>query len=550
MAAHRRVNRTLLSVGCQTILLCAVSTVFAADPAHVRNIEFERQPIFSQADRERFTWLPLAWVDRMHVDTRVSVIREELLFTEGTLVDQEQLDESARKLRETGFFSDVDIFAVAVASDSVDVRIVTRELWTTAIDASYEKFEDELLWSLRFRERNFLGSARSFEFGRTKDLDRSSWIVGLGDRQLFGGKWRGNVVRAKADDGDAFAWSLSRPFFELTDRYQLRSSYFQGGSAPRYYLSRDRYIRPHLDYTEFTVVGQRRAFVGPTSVWRFGLGFSLRHQRFASFRTLEVRDPSGPTGETASLGADPAENRRWHTPLVSIERQTRDYAQTRFLFEMGRVEDIPLGWDFEVQLGWTTRVLNSSETGAYFQVRQDYFLHHGGGSFDRVQINGGGLVRAGEASNTSMRLQLSTYRPLGESTLAAASVLGAMGDGLDRHRAFNLGLASGLRAARFRELTGDRLLRGNAELRWVHRPGLWSFLTPGLAAFGDFGTAWFESERDLSSSDIRGAIGAGLRLGFSRAANEVPIRVDLAWPLLYPSEQGSPVLSIGTGHVF
>ncbi len=538
----------VVAVMCQT--LCWGEPGNAGEMPVVRQVELHRQPIFSAADRARFKWLPLAWVDRLHVDTRESVIRRELVFEEGQRVTQEQIDESARKLRETGFFSDVEVQTIPVSADSVDIRILTRELWTTAVDFSYEKFEDEKLWSFRLRERNFLGSARSFDIGRSQDLDRASWSVGVGDRQLFGGRWRGNFFRASADDGQSFGWSLARPFFELTDRHQFSSRYFHGGIAPRYYLSRGRYLRPHLDYTELEVLAQSRFAVHAEAVWRWGIGFALRHQRFESLRTLEILDPSGPTGETGSLPLDPEENRRWHTPLLSLERQTRKYVQTRYLFEMGRVEDIPIGSDFELRLGWTTRALWSSESGLYFKASEQFFASHGGGSFDRVEISAGGLLRGDDVSDARVQAQLAIYRPLGSSTVAAASVLGAMGAELERHRVFILGLESGLRAARFRELTGDRLLRGNMELRWVHRPGWWGFVTPGLAAFGDVGTAWFESERDLSSGDLRGAIGVGMRLGFNRAANEVPIRVDLAWPLLYPSEQGSPVLSIGTGHVF
>ena len=106
------------------------------------------------------------------------------------------------------------------------------------------------------------------------------------------------------------------------------------------------------------------------------------------------------------------------------------------------------------------------------------------------------------------------------------------------------------RAARYRELAGDRLLRGNAELRLIKTSGLFRLITPGVVVFSDFGTAWFEDQSEFTWSRVRGAYGFGSRLGFTRAAADVPIRIDFAWPMLYPTVQPSPVISIGTGHLF
>jgi hemolysin activation/secretion protein len=87
-------------------------------------------------------------------------------------------------------------------------------------------------------------------------------------------------------------------------------------------------------------------------------------------------------------------------------------------------------------------------------------------------------------------------------------------------------------------------------LRAVYTPGLYDLITPGLVVFADHGTAWLEDERDFRWSQVRGAVGAGLRLGFNRGSADLPIRIDLAWPVFYPAEQSAPVLSIGTRHLF
>ena len=160
------------------------------------------------------------------------------------------------------------------------------------------------------------------------------------------------------------------------------------------------------------------------------------------------------------------------------------------------------------------------------------------------------VLWGGGAENARNWIQWSSYRFLGPGWSAGVSALGGGGSELDRDEVFTLGLESGLRAARFRELAGDRILRANAELRWVYTPGFLDLVTPGITGFFDAGTAWFEEDRDFLWQEVRGAVGVGLRIGFNRAANEVPIRVDLGWPVLYPSDEDGPVLSVGTGQVF
>jgi hemolysin activation/secretion protein len=132
----------------------------------------------------------------------------------------------------------------------------------------------------------------------------------------------------------------------------------------------------------------------------------------------------------------------------------------------------------------------------------------------------------------------------------AWGVTAGIASSIDRSQVYHLGLDSGLRAARYRELSGDRLLRGNAELRLTKTSGLLRLVTPGVVVFSDFGSAWFEDDADFRWDQVRGAYGVGLRLGLTRAAADVPIRIDFAWPMLYPTEQPSPVISIGTGQIF
>lgn len=515
----------------------------------IREVRLERTPVFSESERDAARWLPLGLVNRLHANTRAGVIRRELVFGTGDRLDPLDLDESERKLRALRIFRRVEIDTIAVSADTVDVVVRTQELWTTAIDANYEKFEDQRLWNVQMRERNFLGTARSIELERSVDIDRSSWTFGAADPQLFGTRWLAAVRFNAADDGDALSATLGRPFFRLDDEWSWLGTVSDRTSSPRFYIDDTRYVRPEGEFTDLRIGVARRLHSGPAGVWRWSLGYGLRTQELGASAPLPVSDAVGELGETFDFPAQPSENRSWRTPYVGIERRTRTYEKLRFVNAMGSVEDVPIGPEFELRTGWTTRALGSTQGGTYVFANGSWFGWLSRLWLYRVQTQLEGLVDAGGTDLRSVTTVAGYHTLRPGLSLALGSVFG-MASRADRHRVFGLGLESGLRAARFRELSGDRLWRTHAELRAIYTKGLWGVITPGIAVFGDVGTAWFESSTDFRTDLLRGAVGVGLRIGFDRAANDVPIRVDLAWPVLYPIDQSSPVLSVGTGHVF
>ncbi len=515
----------------------------------VRRIHFDRGPIFSKEDRERLSWLPLGLVDVFHVDTRYYVIRRELVFAAGDRIGDEDLSESARRLRSTGFFGDASLEVVPVVADTVDVIVHTREIWTTAVNVTYEKFESELLWSAQLRERNFLGTARSFSVSRREDADRITWSFGLGDRQMFGGRWRGNLNFADSDDGSSSAWSIARPFFRVTSEWSLEAAYFNGGSRPRYYINGDQYIRPQGSFNSARVFLNHRARITGGAVWRVGGGVQISDQRFNTEAGLSVLDAEGDTETEVDLGAGVDENRDLRIPFVHVSRASRRFTEQRYLFSMGRIEDLPVGLETSLELGWATRAAGGSQSGLWFDARQRWIADR---NTTLLVVGGGSRGLLGSDKVTDLRASgfASLYQSLHERMRLVVGVLGATADAIDRDQVFTLGLESGLRAARFREFAGDRLVRANVELRWIYTPGILDLATPGFALFGDFGHAWFEAEDDLRISSVRGAVGFGFRFGFNRGSEEAPIRIDLAWPVLYDNGRDGAVLSIGTGQVF
>lgn len=531
------------------LALCVLLPSLASG-AVVRNIRFDRQPVFTDEDLHAIAWLPLGLVNRLHVDTRLSVIRRELLFAEGDPVDEVLLAESERKLRELGIFAEAELITSAASADSVDVLVRTRELWTTAVNVAYDRFEDETLWTIELREKNFLGSARGFEFARRADVDRDTWVLGVNDRQMIDGTWDGGLRWSTSTDGSSIEWALNREFVQLTGDWGVRMGYRDLQFAPRYYVAEDLYVRPDARRTAVGLELGHRIGLSGDHVWRGLVGTRLAYQNFMNEAPLNLYTPSGRLDVTADFPQDVPEDRRWNTLYVGVERRTRRFERARFLYAMGTREDIPLGAEAILRTGWTARWLGSSTSGLWVDLEQRWTTRLATHWLQALSVEGGGLLGGGEGKDLRLVASLAQYhQPILPVTLAWGVTAGLAQD-MDRSDVYHLGLDTGLRAARYRELSGDRLFRGNAELRLTKTSGMFRLLTPGVVGFADFGTAWFEESRDFTWDQVRGAYGFGLRLGFNRAAADVPIRIDFAWPMLYPTEQPSPVISIGTGQIF
>ena len=522
----------------------------AAGESVIRNIHFDREPVFTDQDRHAIPWLPLGMVNRLHVETRINVIRRELLFDSGDLLDEEVLAESERKLRRIGIFAEAEISVVAAPGDSVDVVVRTRELWTTSLNVAYDRFENDTLWTVELREKNFLGTAKGFEFSRRADLDRDTWILGINDRQMIDGTWSGRLRWANASDGSSIEWALNREFVQLTGLWAVRMGYRDAQIAPRYYVAEDLYVRPDARRTAAGFEFGRRLALHERGVIRGLIGLQFEHQNFMNQAPLNLYTPSGELPITVDFPDDVPEDRDWNSVYVGAERRTRRFTRARYLYAMGTREDISLGPELILRIGWTARWLGSSNSGMLLRLDQIWNERISRHWLQSLSLRGSGLVSESDGQNLRLMGSATEYFQPKESLTVALGVVGGIAKEIDRSRVFHLGLDTGLRAARYRELSGDRLLRGNFEFRLTKTSGMFRILTPGVVAFTDFGTAWFEDAGDFRWDRVRGAYGIGLRFGLNRAAADVPIRVDFAWPMLYPTEQPSPVISIGTGQIF
>src|SRR5215475_3244447 len=185
-----------------------------ASGAVIGRIIIDNQNIFNLEDPKDDTKL-FRLANRLHIRTRPSVIRNQLLFKSGDRYDRRKIDESERILRLNGIFYDAWIREVAYHDGKVDLKVTTRDVWTLNPGFNYSRSGGTNSTGLQLEEINLLGLGTSMKVSHTSSVDRTSNGLQLSDDH-FSGTWisfYGNWVQSS--DGHLHELSVQRPFYSL-----------------------------------------------------------------------------------------------------------------------------------------------------------------------------------------------------------------------------------------------------------------------------------------------------------------------------------------------
>lgn len=272
---------------------------------------------------------PRVYVERIDISgnqrTLDPVIRREFRLAEGDAFNTALLRRSQQRLRNLGFFENVEVRTLqGSASDRVivDVRVTERSTGELSFGAGYST-SDGVLGDIRLNERNLLG--------------------------------RGQELTAN------FTLSQKRQYFNL-------------GFTEPYFLERDLaagfdLFRTQTDYQSESSFDERNT--GGTLRLGYPLTENLRHALRYTLRNDEIAD----VDEDASEFIQDEEGDRW-TSLVG-QTLTYDRRDTRFLPSGGYL----LRLDQDVAgLGGDNRFLrHEGRADWYYSLRQDFVLNLGAG---------------------------------------------------------------------------------------------------------------------------------------------------------------------------
>lgn len=306
------------------------------------------------------TWYAKA-LNRMHMNTRNSIIKQNLLFKTGEEVDPFQMADNERILRQFRTIRDAKIYLIPRidAPEIVDVKVVTQDVISLGGSLDYSSIND---FNMSVYDRNILGYARDFQVSYYFDEHETpKHGYGLQYRvpNFWGSFIQGTLLYEDTYFRKQISGSLTRDFFTPEIKY--------GGGASVRRVS--EFYRPlaapllEIPYTK-----------NEASLW---LGRSFQIMKRTNF-ILQTRFSSNNYVTRPTITQDSSWfflNSNMYFVSASIVKRT--YSKSKLIRGFGRTEDVPKGRMLSMTYAFDN---NEFYNRNYWQVKAgyaEYFKHIG-----------------------------------------------------------------------------------------------------------------------------------------------------------------------------
>lgn len=485
--------------------------------AIIGNIVFDKENVFDPGrPGENKSLYRLA--NRLHIITRDSVIRNQLLFETGDVFSRRLLQESERLLRQNSYFYDARIEPVRYADGVVDIRVWTRDLWTLMPGLSISRSGGENRTRVTLSEKNLLGRGIALRLNYIDDVDRESTSIQYYDRHL-GNSWVSLFAEyTDSSDGDTLDLRLIRPFYALDSRWSAGAIVFDdtrevafydiGNEAAEYAVDRDF----HSVYLGWSA-GLRDGWVRR---WTGGLVYDDNQFSPAPDGTLPTLLPA---------------DRKLVYPFVGFELLEDRYESTSNRDQMERTEDFFMGTRLWASVGYATEDFGSDRESLIYRFEAS----RGFGSIEKKALllssTVSGRIDEGSSANQSLSLTARYYNKITDKRLFFMTLDAQASNNLDLDNLVDLGGDTGLRGYPLRYQTGDSRLLLTIEQRYFTDWYPFRLFRVGGAVFADVGRVWGDSPVGGQQFDWLTDLGIGLRLAPTRASGRDVIHIDIAFPL-------------------
>jgi len=448
--------------------------------------------------------------NRLHIKTRESIIRQELLFTEGEPVSKEDLEQTERNLRALPFLRLARVETTPTKQGRLRVRVVASDAWTTVPELRLAKVGNVWVWSAGAAERNLLGYGKQLRIARRSDIDRDQTFLSYRDPRVAGSRFGATAFLSDASDGHHVFLSTLRPFFSLQTLWSTRVQFEDYDRLDPVYADGERvddliHLRRRVELDLGRAV--RRT---TTSALRVHLGYDF----------IEDEIDSG------------LDHRRFGMIRVGVSSVGHRFLKLTHVNRFERPEDINLGGQASAFVGLSTPTLGGEDQSSLFyflSANRGFRLSPGG--FLLTHVSWQARDRNERIENSFAVVRVNAIQKLSQRRLVLAKAELRHGHNLDPEVQIRLGAESGLRGYPVRQFNGNRAFLASLEGRWFFADDVADLVSMGVAGFFDSGYAWPDGQ-PMTFSDFRSDVGLSLLLGASRGSAARPgIRIDFAYAL-------------------
>lgn len=510
-------------------------TTGTIDGLPIRRVEVVPRNIYDPVPPGRLRAL-YRIANRLHVRTRASTIRQQLLFAPGEPWSHARGRETARLLRGLDILEPVRLDAVR-RGDSVDVLIETRDTWTTSPEFNIESGGGMVFGAVSLVERNLLGMGKLAFATYREDPVAISRSLGYGDPAVLGTRARLSVAGATGSGGASQSVSLGVPFYAEDTRYSYgfdwnRRTYvarlFEQGREAANFDARHEAVQVYWG----------RGMKSPAGIVRLVASFSFQDRRFGPSR-LEPGAPPDFAGDE--------ENLKIHRLSGEMRVWRPDFIERTGVDRIEGIEDFDLGPSVRLIGGVSPEFLGGTADEGYAAARVDAGVRAGDAAFGLLHVDLSTVLRhqPRESIGKLEARWITQAVPRQTQVLALSGVVGAR---VPRDFQTIVGGLNGLRAYPVHALAGREVWRFNAESRWIAGRNYYQLFSLGAAVFYDAARAWGPGSGGVGWFHDAGV---GLRISLPRSALDRIARLDVAWPIS-PTRDGrrNPFFSFGSSQAF
>lgn len=492
--------------------------VLEAQGAVIGTIELDVRQIFDEHDsRENSGLYRLA--DQLHVRTKQSTIRAQLLFHPGDKYQGRILAETERNLRARNYLYDARVVPVKYVDGKVTVRVITKDVWTLSPGVSFSRTGGSNSSGVNFSDSNLLGLGKTVGIAHSSNVDRTTNGISYDDPNVLGSRWTLDAAYVNASDGAEHGLALAQPFYSLETPWAVTVKAITFDRTVSRYNLGDIVDQFRRDENYYEISGGLSS--GLIDGWTHRVYAGLRYDQ-----NMFAQIPG--TGTPASILPP---NRTLSYPFVAAELLQDDFRKTGDQNQIGRTEDLYFGTHLYAEIGYSGTSFGANQNDLLFttSASKGYQLTE--------------LTQLFLAGTVSTRLQSGSIRNLFVDSTATyywrylpdqllfVFLNGTTTHALDPDQQLLIGGDTGLRGYPLRYESGTSRGLLTIEDRFYTDWYPFRLARFGAAIFGDVGRTWGTGVIGNSDPGTLEDVGFGMRFGNTRSGLGNVLHIDLAFPL-------------------
>jgi hypothetical protein len=476
------------------------------------------------------------WIHRLanwlHIDTREVALNNEIAFLSICALDQKQLAELERYLRELNYLRDARVTVEATDDKQQRIMVETWDNWTMMPTLDFGRKGGKNRFSFGIQDRNFLGYGVDAEIKYFSNAQRNGYKIKINAPLYFKQNSYVHLAYVNSDDGFQKAVEFTKPFISLNSRIAGTIGYNTETRVDTIFQNGDEAYAFAHDITQAYASVGFSSGVHEHKVWRYTLAIDKSQHVF-----------SQPTADI------PLSDRDQLITWIGYQYIDDQYKKVTNLYLIDKIEDINFGWQHQGKIGWVKDYLATGGQWAWqWQANKATELNEQWVHIFTVETSG-------------LHYQ---QRPDPWLINAASSLFYRVNDdwGWYHHLEFTrtknqysdqpitLGGDNGVRGYPLQYQHGQNQLVMNTELRYYPHISIYKLFDVGAVAFIDVGKSTGASILTNNDNGLMKSIGVGARFYSNRASDQNVVHVDLARPMSQDDAVNQWELRIEVQHQF